>query len=261
MKIHIAVVGLARSLEFCYPSIERNIAGLMRLDPSIEISQSVTVSYSTHPLNNERTGEFQAATPDPEFVRSIDAKILPVETLREECASLFDFTLQAGEWLSGSGRNLRNYLEFLTLLRKSAGTEQTNSAEIVIFVRPDVFVLDRLFPVRGVTISKKAILTPRWGRFHGLNDRIAILPQKYVPQYFSRIETVRQFVTEIGPFDPEKHLAWTVRELPSRPTLGTELIRIRAGGVLSEKDMERLESSGPFRLAQARRLRRRFPSR
>lgn len=259
MRIHLAIVGLARSIEFCYPSIEQNISGPIRACPALRLSQSVTLSHSSAPLNNERTGEFRPATLDANFVHSVEAATFAVEELREETSSLFRFSLQAGEWLNGSGRNLRNYLEFLALLEKANETVQAKSPDVVIFLRPDVLVVDRFIPVRGINISAKAMLTPRWGKFHGLNDRMAVLPGEYAHDYLSRIRSVREFIRHVGPFNPEKHLAWAMRKFPSKPTLRTELIRIRAGGVLAEKDMERLESAGPFRRAQAKRLRLQFP--
>lgn len=260
MKICLAVVGLARSLDICLPSIEHKILRSFRMAPGLRVSESLILSHSAKPLNNERTGEDQAPTIDPQILGSRKATLLPLEQIREESSALFSRALRKGEWLEGSGRNLRNYLEFLTVLKKAGESLADEDADVVIFIRPDLLVLDKFIPVRGVNLSTTAILTPRWGRFFGLNDRMAIIPQRFIPEYFSRLDTVEEFIEEHGPLDPEKHLAWALREIPSRPSLTTELVRVRAGGVLAEKDLERLETSGPFRRAQARKLRRTYPA-
>ncbi len=261
MKLHLSVTGLARSLEVCLPTIERNISRWLRLAPGFDISQSLTLSYSATPLNNERTGEDQAATPNPDILRSQVATLFPLEEIREESSALFSRALREGEWLEGSGRNLRNYLEFLTVLKKAGNSIAEEDVDVVVFIRPDLLVLDRFIPLRGITLSKNAVITPRWGKFLGLNDRMAIIPRRFIPEYFSRIDTVEEFMREQGPLDPERHLAWALRRIPSRPSLTTELVRVRAGGVLAEKDLERLETSGPIRRAQAKKLRRTYPTR
>lgn len=261
MKVVIAIAGLARSLEVCLPSIDRNISGLLRISPGIDVSQSLTLSHSATPLDNQRTGEDLPAALDPELLRSRAATLLPLEGIREESSALFSRALRKGEWLEGSGRNLRNYLEFLTVLKKAGESLAEEDGDIIIFIRPDLLVLDRLIPLKGITLSKEEVLTPRWGKFLGLNDRMAIIPRQFLREYFGRIDTVEEFISHHGPLDPEQHLAWALREIPSKSSLSTELVRVRAGGVLAEKDLERLETSGPFRRAQAKRLRRTFPTR
>lgn len=261
MKVAIAIAGLARSLQVCLPTIDRNISGLLRVSPGFQISQTLILSHSAEPLNNERTGEDQAPTIDPQILKFRKATLLPLEQIREESSALFSRALTKGEWLDGSGRNLRNYLEFLTVLKKTGDSLANEDSDIVIFIRPDLLVLDKFIPVRGVNLSKNSIITPRWGKFLGLNDRMAIIPQRFIPEYFSRIDTVEEFIREQGPLDPERHLAWALRGIPSRPSLTTELVRVRAGGVIAEKDLERLETSGPIRRAQAKKLRRAYPTR
>ena len=261
MKICLAVVGLARSLDICLPSIEHNLFRSLAIAPGLRVSRSFTLSHSAKPLNNERTGESLAPTIEPQILRSERATLLPLETIREESSALFSRALTKGEWLEGSGRNLRNYLEFLTVLKKAGDSLALEDADIFIFIRPDLLVLDRFIPIRGITLSENSIITPRWGKFLGLNDRMAIIPQRFIPEYFSRLDTVEEFLDEHGPLDPEKHLAWALRGIPSRPSLTTELVRVRAGGVIAEKDLERLETSGPIRRAQAKKLRRTYPAR
>lgn len=261
MKIHLVIAGLARSLEICLPTVDRNLSSVFGVTPGFQFSQSLVLSYSKQPLNNERTGEDVAPNVDPQILRSRSATLLPLEQIREESDAIFSLALTKGEWLEGSGRNLRNYLEFLTVLKKAGDSLANIDADVVIFVRPDLLVLDKFIPVRGVNLSKTEILTPRWGKFRGLNDRIAIIPHHHLQEYFARLDTVEEFLNEHGPLDPEKHLAWALRESPVRASLGIELVRARAGGVLAEKDLERLETSGPFRRAQARKLRRTYPTR
>ena len=261
MKIQLAITGLARSLDVCLPTIERNISRWLRLAPGFDVSQSLTLSYSATPLDNERTGEDQAAIPNPDILRSQVATLFPLEETREESSALFSRALREGEWLEGSGRNLRNYLEFLTLLKKAGNSIDEEDVDVVVFIRPDLLVLDKFIPLPSITLSKNSIITPRWGKFLGLNDRMAIIPRRFVPEYFSRIDTVEEFIREQGPFDPEKHLAWALRGIPSRPSLTTELVRVRVGGVIAETDLERLETSGPIRRAQAKKLRRTYPTR
>ena len=261
MRVTVAIVGLARSLSICLPSIDKHIIDSFRLHPGAHVSTHFTLSYSTKPLQNDRTGEDNASALDFNTGDSRQATLIPLEEIREESSATFTSAFQAGEWLDGSGRNLRNYLEFLTLLNRARGSVMNEGADILIFIRPDVLVLDRLSPIPGLTHSREAVLTPRWGKFYGLNDRMAVIPRQFVDRYFSRVTGVEEFIEKNGPLDPEKHLAWSLREVPSRSSLSTELVRVRAGGVLAEKDLERLETSGPYRRAQARKLRQTDPAR
>lgn len=261
MKIHLLIAGLARSLDDCLPAVKRKISWQLKLLPGCGFSESLALSYSTNPLDNERTGENQPALIRPETVDSFQAQLFDLEDVRDESREIYERAHKRGEWLEGSGRNLRNYLEFLTVLKKAGESVQESDADIIMFIRPDLLVLDRFVPIPGLTLSTKTVLTPRWGRFLGLNDRFAIVPRQYVSDYFYRIDTVDEFLEREGPLDPERHLAWSLRDIPTRASLGIELVRVRAGGFLADKDLERLETSGPLRRMQARRLRQAFPSR
>ena len=84
MKICLAVVGLARSFDICLPSRERNIFRSLGMAPGLEVSQSLTLSHSAKPLNNERTGENQAPTIDTEILGPKLATLYPLEQVREE---------------------------------------------------------------------------------------------------------------------------------------------------------------------------------
>lgn len=261
MRVHVAIAGLARSLDICLETVEKKLVEPLRVSPGLKISSSLSLSYSHLPLNNARTGEAGPPALTNGALDFPNRSFYRLEDIRREMSPLYSRARKAGEWLNGSGRNLRNYLEFLSLLNRARGSVVSEGADIVIFIRPDVLVLDRLIPIPGLTLSRKAVLTPRWGKFYGLNDRMAVIPGQFVDQYFSRITGVEEFIEKNGPLDPEKHLAWSLREVPSRSSLSTELVRVRAGGTLAEKDLERLETSGPYRRAQARKLRQTYPAR
>ena len=261
VKVHVAIAGLARSLDVCLETVEEKIVRPLHATPGLKVSSSLTLSYSHLPLHNARTAEAEAPALTKMALEFPKSSFYRLEQIRRDISPLYFRARKSGEWLEGSGRNLRNYLEFLSLLNRARGSVVNEGADVVIFLRPDVFVLDRFIPIPGLTLSQKAVLTPRWGKFYGLNDRMAVIPGQFVDQYFSRVTSVEEFIEKNGPLDPEKHLAWSLREVPSRSSLSTELVRVRAGGVLAEKDLERLETSGPYRRAQARKLRQTYPAR
>jgi len=257
--VHVMICGLARSLSICVPSINEKIIGSLARAPGIDVTWSFVLSYTNSPLNNPRTSETSPAQIDLDETTAENAALFELEDLRSRTSDLYSRILGFGEWIGGSGRNLRNYLEFLSLL-KIAGEEMLEGdSDAVLFVRPDVFVLDRFIPIPGLTISKQAVLTPSWGKFNGLNDRMAFVPRQHLPDYFFRLDSAEVFAQQIGPMDPEKHLKWALRNVPSRATIGTELVRIRAGGFPEKRDLERLRTSHPIRKLQEKQLRSKLP--
>lgn len=255
MHIHVAVVGLVRSFSDCLPSLNKRVLSFLPRFPGISISSSFHLSRTKVSLRNLRTNEFGAPEYAVEHLLGNQPYFFfETKALREESKSLLETILPSGEWLEGGGRNLQNYLEALTLL-KSANTQLRDfPADAYLYVRPDLKMLDPFIPVPGMTISTQKVLTPAWGRWGGLNDRMAIVPQRYANDYFSRLDTVVDFVNENGPFHPERHLAYALRNIPNEARLRFEAIRVRTGGVLEDIDLKRLNASGLRGRIHARKL-------
>jgi hypothetical protein len=158
---------------------------------------------------------------------------------------------------------IRNYVEFLALLKLSQEVLESNPADVYVFVRPDLYYPEpfNLDPYQDLIQSH--ILTPRWGTVAGTNDRFGFVPQRFVPQYFGRQDTLLDWVTTTQQFQPKTHLEWTLRDIPHKKVLPFETIRVRAGQIFSRTDLRRIAKSRPDItlpqvLAPKRSLRRLF---
>lgn len=221
---------------------------------------SLHLSRSQAPLGNPRTSEFDVPEYDIDsVVAKYDHDIVELDDLRAQVGSLTEEAGSYGDWLGGTGRNVRNYLEFLQLLAHSRKQIEQYSADAYIFVRPDLFPVDTFIPFPGVTLSTRKILTPRWGRWSGLNDRFAVVPQRYTKQYFSRIETVPEYLVAKGPLRPERHLKWALQKVPFSARLPFELVRVRTGATLEKTDLSRLRNGGRRRQRQLASLLELYP--
>lgn len=113
-------------------------------------------------------------------------------------------------------------------------SEAKESFDVIIRIRPDLwihrfkpFVFQNVFPIDKITV-----ISPWWGKFGGINDRLAIMGQEAAPIYFGLYDMIPSLLKHGCPFHPETLLAETLRlsGMNVRSNLMTEFSTERMDG-------------------------------
>jgi hypothetical protein len=253
-RIHVAVVGLVRHFSFTFPSIVANVfEQLNKLTPT---SLSFHLSRTRKALGNPRTGEFSAPEYQVEhLLAGFSHRFFELDDIRDENDALYRQVLaqdrnaddSPGSTLASNDRALiiRNYVEFLALLKLSQEVLESNPADVYLFVRPDLYYPEPFYLAPYQELISSHIFTPLWGIAAGTNDRFAFVPKSFVPQYFGRLDNLFEWMTKTQEFQPKTHLEWTLRDTPHLKVLPFEAIRVRTGQMFSRTDLKRIAKSRP----------------
>jgi len=102
------------------------------------------------------------------------------------------------------------------------------------FTRPDHYIID-LYHIDSPW--PKTVLTPWWGKFGGVNDRLAIMGRLAAPIYFNMFDSIHSHLSLGCPFHPETLLAET---LSLNARAGKVIVR---NTLLTEFSTERMDGS------------------
>ena len=118
-----------------------------------------------------------------------------------------------GEWLPGLVRN-----HLCALESKKRGLEmvesyirEENTFKYVMFVRPDVLIVDKL-PLREILPRTFDISIPNDNHHEGYNDRFAILPMEKAHIYGKRIDEIADFRKSNGRIVSEKYVKFIIQK-------------------------------------------------
>jgi len=263
--VHVAVVGLNRSLSHTHASIEREI--VRPLGRSKAFCSQYSLTLITPPggrIHNPHSGEeglveedvpvpldsWARTTVAPEAMTSAQGKpFVPVDSL---CDSWQD-----------KEANYTNLKTFLHALHTSYSTHVApHSADLVVFIRPDVAIAGRLWlRVRLWSVFLRAgkkrlvVYLPSWGRHRGLNDRFAIMSASAAENYFTRGKVADSFFAEGVALNSEKLLAYVLSDATVSNSIYTPMPRVRLGGVYEPLDRRLLTHSVIRRRADMLRAR------
>ncbi len=106
-----------------------------------------------------------------------------------------------------------------------ASSAAIESFDVIIRIRPDLwihrftaprFIGQHMHP-KAVVIGdvhaqdKRTVFAPWWGKFGGINDRLAIMGKEVAPIYFGLYDMIPMLLKHGCPFHPETLLAETLR--------------------------------------------------
>jgi hypothetical protein len=252
--IHITVVGLVRNFSFTLPSIVANV--FRPVERSYSKSMSFYLTRTKNPLGNPRTKEFEAPEYDVEaLLADFPHQLFELEDIRAEHHDLFRAIVAQDHFASDSSvtianrreweLTIRNYVEFLGLLKLSQRVVKDHPADAYLFLRPDLYYPEpfEMLPYREQ--SRSTVLTPSWGLRAGTNDRFASVPSAYIPKYFGRLDGLLGWVLANHQFHPKRHLEWVLRDTPHEQVLPFETIRVRTRRLFSETDLKRISRNRP----------------
>jgi hypothetical protein len=117
--------------------------------------------------------------------------------------------------------------------------------ECVIRLRPDMWFHDFHMP----RVLSKDALVPWWGRFGGVNDRVAVLGIEAAPAYFGTYQNIPKLTKAGCPIHPESLVAasladggaWTV------PELRAEFSTLRPNGEMRAPEISASDIACAFR--------------
>lgn len=96
-------------------------------------------------------------------------------------------------------------------------------ADYVVRIRPDIW-----FQHSEPSFTRN-ILTPWWGTFGGVNDRLAICPAGLAGAYFKAFDNIESLIASGCPMHPESIMRASIGNLPWAPDLNCVFGTLRKG--------------------------------
>lgn len=108
------------------------------------------------------------------------------------------------------------------------------SFDTIIRIRPDLWI-HRFQPPYGTiyfAVNPLAAFCPWWGKFGGINDRLAVMGRTAAQHYFTTYEAIHDLLEKGSPFHPETLVSENLRRngITVSNTLMTEFSTIRMDG-------------------------------
>lgn len=257
--VHVAVVGINRSLSHTHSSITREILRPLESSRAFRARYSLTLitppgGIITNPHSGE-VGEVETAIPEPfaTWPRTCVTAISPEAGDGEPPlpADSFCESWQDHELLF---THLKTFLHALDTSHKNHVAP--HSPDLVIFIRPDIAIEGRLWLRTRLWATflrsrnkKPIVYALSWGRHRGLNDRFAIMSASAAQPYFTRGNIVDRFFTGGARLNSERFLRHSLSGATVSSSIYTPMPRVRLGGVYEAKDTKIMSDS-----ALARRL-------
>ena len=109
--------------------------------------------------------------------------------------------------------------------------------DVVGYLRPDLLYLDDLDVDRLFALHERAVLTPSWQTWHGMNDRFAFAPPLMAARFGNRLGLVQRFVAD-RPMHSETFARFAMVGVHNASLELTHMrgLRVRANGEIAEND-------------------------
>jgi hypothetical protein len=173
VKVAICYFGITRSLAYTFDSIAANV-----LQPARHLGETRVFAhlYRQTQINNPRSKEFGALDPDEYQILMADE--LELEEPNECLARMrYDELLKHPDPWRDDYKSIKNLMHQLHSLERVGDLARKWSADVYVFVRPDLCYLDPLdlFLKQAIACRQPTVLYPNWQHHGGLNDRFAIV--------------------------------------------------------------------------------------
>lgn len=244
INITILVVGLNRSLSYTAPSIVRRVQKPLEKSFLFSVRTNLAFIVPRGPVINHRSGEHGDVEINlPQSLSATNIWNLDEEDLQGETMETLEKVRDFPDWGDDNGRAVRNALTYMAAL-KVAYRKCLGSTDQYILVRPDLaiegrlWLKTRLFANHFLRIfGAQVIVLPSWGKFGGLNDRFAIVPDKFAVDYFERDTGLSSWIQGSKGLPAELFLLDALRAARHVSTIATPMFRIRLGGVVESRDI------------------------
>ena len=230
LKFCICFFGVvSRSIDKTIDSIKTNI---------FEVLDKNNISYDVYVHNMKVTNFTSSRSKDS--VQNLEDKhdIIPYNFYSETDQKTFDDKFNWTQ-LSKYGYQENNYNTFQNSIRQLYSVREVTSMwktsiyDYYIYLRPDLLYVNPLnISEIEENMSKEVLLTPYWGKFGGLNDRIYMGPKNVIQYLGNRFNEVLESVEKTNrTYHPERYMKYIVQKYDiSIININLKAQRVRATG-------------------------------
>tara|TARA_A100001015_G_scaffold310178_1_gene411046 strand:+ start:384 stop:1229 length:846 start_codon:yes stop_codon:yes gene_type:complete len=238
LKFCICFFGvISRSIKYTINSIDKNIYKVLERN-------NIKYDVYVHNMKIDKILSLQEGEKDIKL--SDECKLLRPTYFRETNQNDFDKTYN---WEKNSiyGLVRDNYNLYQNAIRQIYSVDQVTKMwqekninyDYYIYVRPDLLYAKELdLDLILETMNKDILLTPKWHKWGGLNDRIYMSNKNIIKNFGNRIKHVDEYVSKNKiKYHPEKFMKYIAIKFKIK-TLDIDLIgkRVRSNGKINEKD-------------------------
>lgn len=256
----VLIVGLNRSSSFTAMSLYKNVIQPLENSCLFDTVVDIWLIDPEGKIENPRSKESGEAESRIAFPLSkYNVTTMSQSFLWDSVREPFQELIAIGDEWKDSGRSLRNALIFLKSL-ETASKSLTGSEDVVLFIRPDLLI--SRFPslkLRALYLSianrrnRSILMSPIWGNYGGLNDRLGVMSGKAARVYFGRLRRIQEWIRSDQPFNSERYLLSSSFDLELRRSIFAKARRVRLGGRLEESDLRRFRQPLVWQLLKKRR--------
>lgn len=232
----VGFFGLDRSLRWTGPSIEQNVLSPLR-DFGFHLRTAAHFNFPRE-IENSRTQEKTVTSQKRSssfpfeicWIEPQDQSLLDIES-NQDYRNIFLKYKSMQEYQTR--RNLALQLHSLNRIWKICSLIEADSADLFVFLRPDLEYIDRLDVAQiceSIVNRGVDLITPEWQQWDGLNDRFAFCSARGAATYCQRLNRAHEHIAERGgDFHAESFLKWSAE----RDALHLDFCKLRAMRVRS----------------------------
>lgn len=242
MKIFVGFFGLPRCSAVTMPSIEQHILAPCERLGELQIGYHL---YHQQQVDNPRSGE-QGDLPDTNYdwFRRHPGVIEPASVAPVQAEH--DALMRYGDPFDDGYRSYRNLLMQLHSLRQLSAQAHTAGADVVLYLRPDLYYHDPLEPavIKACARDTRKVFVPDWQWGFGINDRFGICGRDASPAYGQRLTVAARYCSSMqAPLHSESLLQHVLRSSEVRlRTTRLRASRVRIAGQMKPENFEPLQT-------------------
>jgi hypothetical protein len=226
-KISVVLVSFDRCLGLTVPSIVEHT--IRPLAESGKIAKVVIVF-------SRRAEQTHV---DPELLGALDWRDSPLfevhvvdsDTIDAEIAPTVSRALAYGDpWPKTQGVSLRNHIHFLKLLEISKQFLSSEGIRGALFIRADLLQIEPWDVNELLAEDLSSILVPDWHSWGGFNDRIALIPARFLDAYFNRGQRIYEYLPVYGFLHAESFLKFALLNTPVIKLIKHHFYRVDSAG-------------------------------
>ncbi len=187
MKTAVLISGQLRTFKKCYPTQRWQI--FRHYEPDIHFFASISGSDDASLIESILLEDYKSV-----YVESYDDPIdLPDIPIQKGAFAPYANTTSHPRLMLQHWGNKKVWDFF-------ASSAATESFDVIIRIRPDLWI-HRFRPPRN--FDEWTCVAPWWGKFGGINDRLAILGNDAANRYFNLYDSIPEYLSKGCPFHPE----------------------------------------------------------
>lgn len=198
VKVCVGFYGLTRSLKYTFPNLQKTIFQPLK-NAGIEYDVALH-TYNMKKLTNLRSKEFNVKLDQNEY-KLLKPKWVCITNQarfdRKYRSNLKRINAKGNPWKKDdNGQSLKNLTRQLNSLHILSNIIPTNEEyDLFIFIRPDQIFKNPLNIIEILNLTKPGtIITPNWGHYGGVNDRLAIGEPNVIRAWARRINLVDEYI-------------------------------------------------------------------